>query len=116
MGEEEIRLCLEQVLDKSIFWLGSKFQFFGKIIFKSLHFNCSFQKFSTCPISDDDDDDDANDDGDDEELKQIWMILMMIMMYSKRVERKQQNMLTDKYKFKFPEKSFKSRGVSQNRF
>ena len=72
--------------------------------------------FKTINTSDDDDDDDANDDGDDEELKQIWIILMMIMMYSKRVERKQQNMLTDKYKFKFPEKSFKSRGVSQNRF
>ena len=44
--------------------------------------------------------------------------LMMIMGYSRGVERKQQNMLTYiyKYKFLFAEKSFKSWGLSKNRF
>ena len=43
---------------------------------------------------------------------------MMIMMYSRGVERKQQNMLTDKYKYKFffAEKSFKSWCLSKSRF
>ena len=43
---------------------------------------------------------------------------MMIMMYFRGVERKQQNMLTDKYKYKFffAEKSFKSWCLSKSRF
>ena len=48
----------------------------------------------------------------------MMIVFMMKMMYSRGEERKQQKLLTDtyKYKFLFAEKSFKSWGLSKNRF